>query len=325
MPYRTLCGFPTTEANVKLLVPNKMWRSDTVICDEEGIEWFVLMECDTSMRSYEAIFGDMYGHKLVCVRRKMMRAIWDDGFYICTYRPNFPNQPPLYERDCNNKKVYPFSYLEVNQQKGKFAYRFYEYEDGEMRLEDGLPKLVACNGWLGFMTIWCTPMVRCGKWSTEFRRPQARNTLVGINQWKNLVDIEPGQDVLGGLCLGYIFDVCQRQPFVTLVGKQDPEYDAPDDISLGSDEESDWDGNHRREKEPLTRGMGEDEDVDDGESLTTTSHRENFDDEGLEPPSTGEEGSQVPPPKKKKKKKKRPQGKYPPAEPDEDAFADCLD
>ena len=87
-----------------LYVPNKMWRADTVICDVEGTEWFVLMEVDTSMRSYEAIFGDMYGHKMVCVRRKMMRQVWQDGFYICTYKPNFPGQTPLYERDCNNSK-----------------------------------------------------------------------------------------------------------------------------------------------------------------------------------------------------------------------------
>ncbi|CAB9512654.1 expressed unknown protein [Seminavis robusta] len=318
MPYRTLCGFPTTEAPVSLLVPNKLWRADTVICDVDGTEWFVLMECEESMRSYEAIFGDMYGHKLCCVRRKMMRQVWNDGFYFCTYRPNFPNQPPLYERDCNNKKVYPFSYLEVNQQKGKFAYRFYEYEDGEMRLEDGAPKLVANNAWLGFMTIWCTPMVRCGKWTTQFRRPHARETKIDINQWKNTVEIEPGQDVLAALCMAYVFDQCQRQPFVTLMGKQDPEYDAPDDGSLGSDDDEDWDGNPRREKESLVSGGPGDHD-------SLTDNPEEFGDEGsgLEPPSTGEDGSDAP--KKKKKKKKRGPSKYPPAEPDEDAFADCLE
>lgn len=96
-----------------MLVPNRNWRADTVLCDVEGTEWFVLMECDDSMRSYEAIFGDMYGHKLVCVRRKMMRAVWDDGFYICTYKPNFPNQPPLYERDCNNS-TYAWNACVVN-------------------------------------------------------------------------------------------------------------------------------------------------------------------------------------------------------------------
>lgn len=319
MPYRTLCGFPTTEATVKLLVPNKMWRSDTVICDVDGVEWFVLMECEQSMRSYEAIFGDMYGHKLVCVRRKMMRQVWNDGFYVCTYRPNFPNQPPLYERDCNNKKVYPFSYIEVNQQKGKFAYKFYVFEDGEMKLEER-PKLVANNGWLGFMTIWCTPMVRCGKWTTKFRRPNSRETKIDINQWKNEVVMEAGQDVLAGLAMAYVFDVCQRQPFVTLMGKQDPEYDdVPDDDSVDSD---DWDGTPKSQKQPLV-------DPEDEESSAMgseyTDEPRDFDDSGLDAPSTGEDGEEPPPKPKKKKKKKKPKSKYPPAEADEDAFADCLD
>lgn len=303
------------------------------------------MECEESMRSYEAIFGDMNGHKLVCVRRKMMRQVWNDGFYICTYRPNFPGQPPLYERDCNNstwklcdyyvwyvsflfrlthtlssslilettEKIYPFSYLQVNQQKGKFAYFFYEFEDGEMKLEER-PKLVAQNGWLGFMTIWCTPMTRCGKWTTSFRRPNQRERKVYLNQWDNLMEAEAGQDVLAGLCMSYIFDVCQRQPFVTLMGKQDPEYDVPDDGSLGSDE--DWDGNPAREKESLVEEGGSDEEDDD------ETDRSRFDDEGLDPPAT--DGDEEPKPKKKKKKK-RPPSKYPPAEPDEDAFADCLE
>lgn len=303
MVLRTVCGFPTTDTKVSLLVPNKLWRADTVICAEDGQEWFVLMECDESMRSYEAIFGDLNGHKLCCVRRKMMRQVWNDGFYICTYKPNFHGQPPLYERDCNNKKVYPFSYLEVNSQKGKFAYKYYEFEDGEMKLEER-PKLVAQNGWLGFMTIWCTPMTRCGKWTTQFRRPNQRDTKINIDQWKNLVEVEPGQDVLAGLAMAYIFDVCQRQPFVTLMGKQDPEYDAPDDdLSIESDDE----------EKPLT---GDDDDM--------TDNPERFGDEGLDPPSTGEDGDEAPKPKKKKKKKK-PQGKYAPAEPDEEPFADCLE
>jgi hypothetical protein len=219
----------------------------------------------------------------------------------------------------HTEKLYPFSYLEVNQQKGKFAYYFYEFEDGEMKLEER-PKLVAQNGWLGFMTIWCTPMVRCGKWTTQFRRPQARETKIDVDQWKSEVRVEPGQDVLAGLCMAYVFDVCQRQPFVTLVGKQDPEYDVPDDGSLGSDDE-DWDGTPKREKKPLTRGADDDDNNNEDE---TTDNPEEFADEGLEPPSTGENGEEPPKPKKKKKKMKAP-SKYPPAEPDEDAFADCLD
>lgn len=212
----------------------------------------------------------------------------------------------------STEKVYPFSYIEVNQQKGKFAYFFYERnEEGEMALEER-PKLVSQNGWLGFMTIWCTPMVRCGKWTTKFRRPNSRETKIDIDQWKNEVVVEPGQDVLAGLAMAYVFDVCQRQPFVTLMGKQDPEYDdAPDDISLES--EDDWDDTPKREKQPLT-----------GDPDDTTDNPDQFDDEGLEPPSTGDEDAEPPKPKKKKKKK-RPPSKYPPAEPDEDAFADCLE
>lgn len=225
----------------------------------------------------------------------------------------------------HTEKVYPFSYLDVNQQKGKFAYKFYEFEDGEMKLEER-PKLVAQNGWLGFMTIWCTPMTRCGKWTTEFRRPGHRETKILVDQWKNLVEVQPGQDVLAGLCLSYIFDVCQRQPFVTMLGKQDPEYDVPDDGSLGSDDE-DWDGTPTREKEPL-RNEDDEEEKEEGEEgdeeeEELTENPEQFGDEGLEPPSTGEDGEAPAP--KKKKKKKRPQGKYPPAEPDDEAFADCLE
>lgn len=184
-----------------------------------------------------------------------------------------------------------------------------------MKLEER-PKLVADNPWLGFMTIWCTPMVRCGKWTTQYRRPNSREAKIDVDQWKNEVSVEAGQDVLAGLCMAYVFDVCQRQPFVTIMGKQDPEYDdVPDDLSLGSDE-ADWDGIPKREKQPLTGDPDDD----------TTDNPERFEDDGLEPPSTGEDDDDEPAPKpKKKKKKKRPQGKYPPAEPDEEAFADCLE
>lgn len=181
-----------------------------------------------------------------------------------------------------------------------------------MQLEER-PKLVACNGWLGFMTIWCTPMVRCGKWTTQYRRPNSRDTKIGIDQWKNEVVVEQGQDVLAALAMAYVFDVCQRQPFVTLMGKQDPEYDdAPEDLSIGSDED-DWDDSPKREARPLT-----------GEDESTTDNPERFEDDGLDAPSTGE-GEEGEPKPKKKKKKKRPPSKYPPADPDEDAFADCLE
>jgi hypothetical protein len=201
------------------------------------------------------------------------------------------------------EKVYPFSYVDHNPQKGKFQYKFYTFEDGEMKLEER-PKLIAQNGWIGFMTIWCTPMTRCGKWTVQYRRPNQRETKIDINQWKNLVEVQPGQDVLAGLCMAYIFDVCQRQPFVTLMGKQDPEYDEAE-----APEEDDFDS---RENEPLTDGgEGDSEDP------------ERFHDEGSE--SNPDGGDNPPPKQKKKRKKKQKPGMYPPAEPDEEAFADCLD
>lgn len=167
-----------------------------------------------------------------------------------------------------------------------------------MKLEER-PKLVAQNGWMGFMTIWCTPMTRCFKWTLQFRRPNQRETKVDIDQWKNVVTSEPGQDVLAGLCMAYIFDVCQRQPFVTLMGKQDPEYDAPD-----PDAED--------EMQPLREGEeGEGED---------SENPERFHDEG---PESNPDGP--PPAKKKKKRKKAKPGMYPPAEPDEVGFADALE
>lgn len=179
-----------------------------------------------------------------------------------------------------------------------------------MKLEER-PKLVAQNGWMGFMTIWCTPMTRCGKWTTQFRRPNHRETKINIDQWKNIVEVQPGQDVLAGLCMAYIFDVCQRQPFVTLLGKQDPEYDEPEPPS-----EDDEDA---REREPLRDGEEHDEN-DDSENPD-----ERFHDEGSEsnPPDNGEDPTQ--PKKKKKRKKKQKPGMYPPAEPDDEPFANALD
>lgn len=187
-----------------------------------------------------------------------------------------------------------------------------------MELEER-PKLVADNGWMGFMTIWCTPMTRCFKWTSAFRRPNHRDTKILINQWKDLVEVEPGQDVLAALCIGYIFDVCQRQPFVTLLGKQDPEYDVPDDD--GSINSDDWDGTTRRsrktEREPLNPEDSVGDEVSEFEDEETTTTGGGSRDEDDDPDN--------PKPKKKKKKKKKIKSKYPPADPDPEAFADCLD
>jgi hypothetical protein len=101
-------------------VPNGAWRPDTVITDYEGTEMFVLLDQTQEMRSYEAVFGDLEGRRLVCIKRHVIKAFWKDGYYFCTYRPNYPGQLPLKDRDIDNKKVYPFSYLQVSPMKGRF-------------------------------------------------------------------------------------------------------------------------------------------------------------------------------------------------------------
>ena len=67
-PWKTLCGFPPTRHEVTLLIPNGSWRPDTVITDSYGNEYFVLLDVENKMRSYEAIFGDLEGNRLVCVK-----------------------------------------------------------------------------------------------------------------------------------------------------------------------------------------------------------------------------------------------------------------
>ena len=92
MPWKTLCGMPPNEKALTLRVPNGAWRSETVITDIDGNEKFVVLNVNKSMGSYEIVFGDLQGRRLCCVRRKMMRAYWRDGYYFCTYRPNYPGQ-----------------------------------------------------------------------------------------------------------------------------------------------------------------------------------------------------------------------------------------
>jgi len=300
MPYRTLCSFKPVDTTVTLRLPNKKWKSDTVICDTEGNEWFVLQETDKGMRSYEGIFGDLDGHKMICVRRKMIRAVWTDGFYFCTYKPNWTDQPALFERDVNNRRIYPFSFMEIAPQKGRFAYKLYTFEDGQMELERR-PMLVSDNGFMGVMTIWCTPMTRCFRWNCTFRRPNKRETKVGVDQWKNTVEIQPGQDILASLAMAYVFDVCQRQPFVTLAGKQDPEFE---DEDMSDDSDDEWDD--------------EEDDFDLKKDLK--KKKKTVDDEYSDDELSEEEEEARP-----LSKRKKPRSRYAPAEPDEEAFADCLD
>lgn len=211
-----------------LRVPNGAWRPDTVITDQDGNEMFVLLDQINEMRSYEAVFGDLDGRRLVCVKRHVIKQFWRDGFFFCTYRPNFPSQTPLHEKDIDNKKLYPFAYLQISPLKGRFFYRIFDGEDDLSK-----PKLVAENPWLGFMVVCCTPMIRCGKWTAQFRKNRQRSTVVSVDQWKNTVTVAPGMDLLAALCMSYVFDRMQCQPLITVFGEKDGDMQA-DDASIES-------------------------------------------------------------------------------------------
>lgn len=232
MPWKTLCGFPPTNNEVTLRVPNGAWRPDTVITDDEGEEMFVLLDQTNEMRSYEAIFGDLDGRRLVCVKRHLIKAFWKDGFYFCTYRPNYFGQKPLDERDVDNKKLYPFSYLQVSTMKGRF---FYCNIDNHEELEP--PRLTAENPWLGYMVVCCTPFMGCGRFSARFRRTRSRSTAIQVDQWKNSVTAGPGNDLLAALCMAYVFDRYQSQPMITVFG-EDLEDRGGDDFSIESSDSS---------------------------------------------------------------------------------------
>jgi hypothetical protein len=206
-----------------LRVPNGAWRPDTVITDYEGTEMFVLLDQTQEMRSYEAVFGDLEGRRLVCIKRHVIKAFWKDGYHFCTYKPNYPGQEPLQDRDIDNKKVYPFSYLQVSPMKGRFFYRYFDNQGGLSP-----PKMRADNPWLGFMVVCCTPMVRCGKWTASFKRRSLNAPpTIHVDQWRNCVDVGPGNDVLAALCIAYVFDRYQCQPLVTVIGMDDDD-DADD-------------------------------------------------------------------------------------------------
>ena len=230
-PWRTLCGFPPTADTVTLRIPNGAWRPDTVITDYDGNEMFVLLDQTNEMRSYEAVFGDLDGRRLVCIKRHLTPQFWKDGYYFCTYQPNYVNQAALTDRDADNKRVYPFSYVQITAMKGRFFYRLFNDDQ-----TTGPPRMMAENPWLGFMSVCCTPSVRLGKWTAKFQKSLSRKTALTIDQWRNVVDVGPGNDLLAALCLAYIFDRYQCQPLITVFGR-DPaeEYEQQDDSSIESD------------------------------------------------------------------------------------------
>lgn len=217
-----------------LRIPNGSWRPDTVITDYEGTEMFVLLDQTQAMRSYEAVFGDLEGRRLVCIKRHLLPAFWRDGYYLCTYKPNYRGQKPLADRDVDNKRVYPFSYLQVSPLKGRFYYRVFDNQGGL-----SAPKLRAENPWLGFMVVCCTPMVRMGKWTASYQRRTSATPTIYVDQWRNCVDVGPGNDLLAALCLAYVFDRYQCQPLVTVFGVGDGDDDQleADDRSIASEED----------------------------------------------------------------------------------------
>ncbi|KAL7580294.1 hypothetical protein ACA910_013024 [Epithemia clementina (nom. ined.)] len=228
MPWKTLCGFPPNSATVSLLIPNGAWRPDTVITDTEGNEYFVLLEMDTSMRTYEAIFADLDGRPLVCVKRHILKAFWKDGYYFCTYRPNWRGQKPYGDRDIDGRKIYPHSYLECNPLKGRFFYRFIDQDRQYTRA-----RLTADNPWLGFMMGCCTCCMRCGRFTAKFKK-RDKSTQVFVDQWRNTVKVAPNNDLLAALCMAYVFDKCQNQPMVIMYGADEEDYAKADDDSIQS-------------------------------------------------------------------------------------------
>lgn len=132
---------------------------------------------------------------------------------------------------CSNfhrsESVYPFSFLLIHPLKCR-----YEYSVHQEDLENLDTQLEAMHGWLGSMTVCCTPMVRLGKWQVDFHRPGTGDPEINIDQSKNLLEVERGNDLLGALCIAYAFDKALCQPLVTIVGYSEKEHPDDDEDSL---------------------------------------------------------------------------------------------
>lgn len=225
-----MAGLPPTRELIGLKIPYGAWEPDTLITDTFGNPIFSVLDVQHhAMGSYEAIFGDENGHKLCYIKRRLITKYWLDGWDFCTYRPNFPGQPKYKERDMYGKSVYPFSFLQVSPLKCRYEYCIHN-ED----LEGMETLLEAMHGWLGSMTVCCTPMVRMGKWQMDFHRPGSGEPEINIDQSKNLLEVERGNDLLAALCIAYAFDKALCQPLVTIIGYQEKEHPDDDDDSLGS-------------------------------------------------------------------------------------------
>jgi len=225
---RCMAYLPPTKELIGLKIPYGAWEPDTLITDTFGNPIFSVLDVQHhAMGAYEAIFGDENGHKLCYVKRRLITKSWLDGWDFCTYSPNFPDQPKYKERDMYGKSVYPFSFLSVRPMKCRYSYAVHN-ED----MEHTETQLEAMHGWLGSMTVCCTPMVRFGKWQLDFHRPGAGDPEINIDQSKNLLEVERGNDLLAALCIAYAFDKALCQPMVTIVGYQEKEHMDDDDDSL---------------------------------------------------------------------------------------------
>ena len=128
------------------------------------------------------------------------------------------------------ESVYPFSFLQIHPLKCRYEYCVHEAD-----LEGMDTKLEAMHGWLGSMTVCCTPMVRLGKWQLDFHRPGCGDPEINIDQSTNLLEVERGNDLLAALCISYAFDKALCQPLVTIIGYQEKEHADDDEESLGDD------------------------------------------------------------------------------------------
>jgi len=226
--HECMASLPPTKEIISLKVPYGAWEPDTLITDTFGNPIFSVLDVQHhAMGAFEAIFGDENGHKLCYVKRRLITKTWLDGWDFCTYSPNFPGQPKYKERDMYGKSVYPFSFLSIRPMKCRYAYSIHNENMEKMDTH-----LEAMHGWLGSMTVCCTPMVRFGKWQLDFHRPGAGDPEINIDQSKNLLEVERGNDLLAALCIAYAFDKALCQPMVTIVGYQEKEHVDDDDDSL---------------------------------------------------------------------------------------------
>ena len=133
------------------------------------------------------------------------------------------------------ESVFPFSFLHIRPMRCRYEYAVHRDD-----LEGTDTIMHAMHGWLGSMTVCCTPMVRFGKWQVEFHRPGAGDPELNIDQSKNLLEVERGNDLLAALCIAYAFDKALCQPLVTIIGYEEKEHLDDDDDSLDSFDPEDY-------------------------------------------------------------------------------------